>query len=154
MASVQEPGMVLIKAVRVDGKEVKVIDAHVAQLAPAGGSPDAALANVSTPEKRWYIAPQGPIMRPNDHIAVIFTAEGADGIDASDCVWLIPVTEYNADGSVRGSKFISRGQFTDPAPADYTTVANIPVVVGAYKVTEAGLRIGGGPIYLDIQDDT
>lgn len=154
MASIQEPGQVEIWAVRVDGTRKKVAAGHVTHFAPAGGAPDGALASVKTPDQQAYQPVNGPILRPYDKIEVVFIAEGADGIDVSDSIWVIPVTEYGRDGSVVGVKFLSRGDFANPAPADYTTVASIPVVVGGYRVTEAGLRVGGGPIYLDIQDDT
>lgn len=146
--------MIEVQAVRTDGLTKTVVKSHVAALAPAGGSPDGALTSVPTPEKRTYTPVAGPMLRPNDHIQIKVVAPAADGIDVSDCIWLLPVTEYDSQGRVVCVKTLAIGDFTDPAPADYTTVANIPTIVGAYKVTEAGLRIGGGPIYIDIQDDT
>lgn len=153
MASVQEAGTVEIWATRSDGARRKVWSGNVANSAPAGGAPDGANASVSTPEKRIYLPASGPILRRDDKIEVVFTADGADGIDVSDSIWIIPVTEISKDGKM-GVKYLGRGDFTSPTPADYTTVANIPTIVGGYLVVEHGLQIGGGPLYLDIQDDT
>lgn len=154
MASVQEPGMVEIWAKRVDGTRKRVFSGSVGMTAPAGGAPDGAHASVQTPEKRIFLNASTPILRPDDVIEVVFIADGADGIDVSDSIWAIPVTEISKDGKPMGTKFLGQGQFANPAPADYTTVAAIPVIVGGYKVTEAGLMIGGGPLWLDMQDDT
>ena len=87
-------------------------------------------------------------MRTNDIIYVEFTSEGADGIDVSDSLWAIPL-------SIQGKvKHIAQASFASPAAADYTTVANMPVRIAGYKITEGVARFGGGSLYLDIQDDT
>jgi len=153
MASIQEPGTVEIWATRSDGARRKVWSGSVANSAPAGGAPDGALSSVSTPEKRIFLPASMPILRRDDKIEVVFTAVGADGIDVSDSVWIIPVTEIGRDGRT-SVKYLGQGDFTSPTPADYTTVANIPTIVGGYLVVEHGLQIGGGVLYLDMQDDT
>lgn len=154
MASAQEAGQVTFIARRVDGNTKEVMKAHVSILAGGGGAADGALASVDTPDQRLFAPESGPMMRADDVLQVQFTAEGADGIDVSDSIWQIPVTEYDSNGRRIGVKWLSRGDFTNPTPADYTTVANIPVTVGGYTVTEKGLKFGGGVIYTDFQDDT
>lgn len=154
MVSLQEPGQIEIYAKRIDGMLKRVGKGHISHFAPAGGAADGALASVGTPDTRPFQPVSGPILRQNDLLEVNFIPFGADGIDVSDSIWIIPVTEYNSQGQIVGVKFLSREDFLNPTPVDYTTVANIPVIVGGYKVTEAGIRFGGGPIFLDIQDDT
>lgn len=154
MASAQLASKVKLIAQRRDGASKKVTEGHVSVFAPAGGAPDGALASTTAIDARHVIPAGGPMLRPDDKILVEVTTEAGDGVDASDCVWAVPVTEYDVNGRVLGVKHLSRGDFTSPAFADYTAVADIPVVVAGYPVTEAGLKIGGSHILLDIQNDT
>jgi hypothetical protein len=85
----------------------------------------------------------------DDIIYIEVTTRAGDGIDVSDCIWSIPITL--PDGTI---KYLAQADFANPATADYTAVANIPVIVAGYKVTEGPIHFGGGVIYLDIQDDT
>lgn len=146
MASVQEPGLVRIYAVRPSGDKQKILQQRVETLAPAGGAPDGAPASVSTPEKLLTV--NSPVILNNDDVLqVTFTPDtGGDGLDASDCIWSIPTITPS------GSSAIGRAQFANPTFADMTLVANEQVVAG-YKVTEGQLRIAG-KIFLDLQDDT
>lgn len=152
MASAQEAGQVTLYLKKTNGDRKKLWESHVSIAAPGGGAPDGALASVKTPNELLFAPVSSHAIDNDDIIEVQFVAEGADGIDVSDCIWLIPIM---VNGSV---KHLSRAQFANPAPADYTTVANIPTIVGGYKVTEASggtpVRFGGGQIYVDIQDDT
>jgi len=146
MASVQEPGMVRIYRKTPNGMMTPVIQQRVEQLAPAGGAPDGDTSKVSTPEKLLTV--NSPVIFKNDDkIVVTFEPDTAgDGIDASDCIWSIPVVTNT------GSMSLGVSQFDCPALADFTTVANEQIVAG-YKVTEGALRIAG-KIYCDFQDDT
>lgn len=154
MASAQEDGRVEIWAVRIDGLRKRVASGNISVFAPQGGAADGALSSVLSPDELVFQPEAGPMLRRDDHIEVVFVAAGADGIDVSDSIWQIPVTEYDRNGKRVSVKWLAQSDFSDPTPADYTTVANIPTVVGAYRVVEGGLRFGGGHIFLDIQDDT
>lgn len=154
MTSAQEDGQVEIRAVRRDGMEKTVAKGHVSVFAPGGGAGDGALSSTTAINARHSIPESGPMLRPDDKIIVQFTPTAADGLDASDCVWAIPVTEYGADGRRIGVKHLARSDFANPTFADITLTANIPQVLAGYQVTEAGLRIGGSHIFLDVQDDT
>lgn len=154
MASAQEASQIELWAVRRDGMRKRVAKGHISVFAPGGGAADGALSSTTAIDARHVIPAGGPMLRPDDKIEVVAITEAGDGIDVSDCIWNVPVTEYDVNGNVLGVKHLSRGDFTNPTPADYTAVANIPVVVGGYDVTEAGLKIGGSHIFLDLQDDT
>lgn len=146
MASAQEPGLVRVYKSEPAGNKTLVLQQRVEQLAPAGGAPDGAPASVSTPEKLLTV--NSPVVFKNDDI-ILVTFEpdtGGDGLDASDCIWAIPVVTPS------GSNAIGRAQFANPAFADITLVANEQVIAG-YKVTEGQLRIAG-KVFLDLQDDT
>lgn len=154
MASAQLAGSITIKAVRRDGNSRDVSKGHISVFASAGGAPDGALATVGAIDTRHVIPESGPMLRPDDKILIEFTSEIADGMDVSDSVWVIPVTEYDTNGRRIGVKHLSQGQFTTPTPADFTAVVGLPIIVGGYTVTEAGLRIGGSHVFLDAQNDT
>jgi len=153
MVSAQEDSIVELWAVRRDGLRKRVMRTNVSVTAPGGGASEGALASVPNIDERHVIPASGPMLRPDDKIEVVVTTAGADGIDVSDSVWNIPVTEYDVHGAVIGIKHLAQSDFANPAAADYTAVAAIPVVVAGYSVIEAGLRIGGSHIFLDIQDD-
>ena len=146
MASTQEPGLIRVYKKTPAGNKVIVMQQRVEQLAPAGGAPDGAPASVSTPEK--LITVNSPVNFQNDDV-ILVTFEpdtGGDGLDASDCIWSVPVV------TPAGSQAIGRAQFATPAFADITLVANEQTIAG-YRVTEGALRIAG-KVYLDLQDDT
>lgn len=148
MASVQEPGQVRLTARKPTGQEVELYSGDVSVTAPGGGSPEGAGSSTPKINERLHVPVNAAVLRNDDIIFVEFTAVGADGIDVSDSLWAIPLM---VQGKV---KHISRSDFKNPAPADYTTVADIPVRIGGYKITEGPVQFGGGSFYLDIQDDT
>lgn len=149
MASVQEPGLVRIIGRSPNGREVPLWEGDVNTSAPKGGSPDG--ANSSTPalnERLFVPLKLDVVLTDNAVIYVEFTPVATDGIDFSDCIWSIPVTTVN------GVKYISSTQFANHAGVDVTATAGVPVRLAGYKVTEGKLQFGGGPMYVDIQDDT
>lgn len=149
MASIQEPGIVRVIGRSPNGREVLLWEGSVSVSAPGGGAPDGVLASAVSIDRRLFVPIRSDVvLTDNSKIYVEFTADGPDGIDVSDCIWDIPITTPN------GVKFISRGQFTDHAPADYNAVAGVPVRVGGYKITEGRVQFGGGPLFIDMQDDT
>lgn len=149
MASAQEDGLIKFYLTEPNGNKHLVFQGNVSYLAGAGGAADGALGSVQTTEK-WPFAPLSSIVAKNDWVLeVTFVPVGADGIDVSDSLWNIPITVKGV-----GMKHLSRGDFTNPTPADYTTVANIETVVGGYTITEGEVKFGGGKIWCDMQDDT
>lgn len=149
MASAQEAGKVRLQWRKPNNQIIPLMEMNVQDLAPEGGAADGALSSVKSVDERMFVPLHGHVAETDDILEVLFIADGADGIDVSDCIWSIPVTV-----SGLGMKTLSRGDFANPTPTDYTTVAAIPVVVGGYKVTEGRVKFGGGHIYLDMQDDT
>ena len=146
MASVQENGTIRIYKKVPSGGATLILQQLVTSLAPAGGAPDGAGASVSTPEKLLTV--NSPVVLVNDDILqVTFEPDvGGNGIDASDCIWSIPLVTPS------GSMAIGTSAFANPAFADFTTVSNEQVIAG-YKITEGQVRLAG-KIYLDMQDNT
>jgi hypothetical protein len=146
MASVQEPSLVRLYRGQPNGNKTLIAQARVEQLAPAGGAPEGAAASVSTPEKLLTI--NSPVVLVNDDILYVSVElDASDGLDASDCIWSIPLTTN------QGSKSIGRAQFANPTFADLTPAATTETFIAGYKVVEGQIRLSG-KIYLDLQDDT
>jgi len=146
MASLQEPSLVRIYRGQPNGHKTLILQERVETLAPAGGAPDGAPASVATPEKRLKIN-SNIVLKNDDILLVSLETDGADGVDASDCIWSIPIV------TASGSKTIGRAQFANPTFADVTMPATTEVFIAGYKVVEGEMRLSG-IIYLDIQDDT
>ena len=146
MASVQEAGMVRLYRRSPNGNKTLIAQMRVEDSAPAGGAPDAAGASVATPEKRFTI--NSPVELVNDDILeVTFESDAGDTLDASDCVWSIPLVTSS------GTKTLGRANFANPTLGDDAMVANTEAVIAGYKVVEGRARVAG-KIYLDIQDDS
>lgn len=146
MASLQEPATVRVYRTQPNGNKTLLFQQRVEQLAPAGGAPDAAAANVSTPEKLLTV--NSPVVLVNDDILeVSVTSDAADGLDASDSLWSIPLVTN------QGSKSLARGSFANPAFADVTLAAGVETTIAGYRVVEGQARVSG-KIFLDLQDDT
>lgn len=146
MASIQEAGLVRIYRQEPNGNMTLIVQDRVETLAPAGGAPDGASASVSTPEK--LVSVDSNVTFKNDDVLLVtFQPDaGGDGLDASDCIWRIPLV------TPQGSKSLGRAQFANPTFADLTLVANEQAIAG-YKVVEGIARLSG-KIFLDMQDDT
>lgn len=146
MASLQEPCLVRLYRSQPNGNKTQIAQARVEQLAPAGGAPDAAAASVATPEKLLTI--NSPVVLQNDDVLLVSVElDASDGLDASDCIWSIPLVT-NA-----GSKTLGRAQFANPTFGDLTPAANVETFIAGYKIVEGQARLSG-KIFLDVQDDT
>lgn len=146
MASAQEPALVRLYRAQPNGNKTLIFQQRVEQLAPAGGAADGAAASVSTPEKLLTIS--SPVTLVNDDILLVSVElDASDGLDASDCIWSIPLVTQ------QGPKTIGRAQFANPTFADITPAANTETFIAGYKVVEGQVRLQG-KIFLDLQDDT
>lgn len=146
MVSAQVPALIRMYAMDPTGNKRKIMQARVEDTAPAGGASDGAAASVATPEKR--ISVNSNVTLYNDWVLLV-TAEPDAGatLDASDCIWSIPVTTPS------GSNRLGRDQFQNSALGDQVLSANIEVPVAGYKVTEGSLSLGPGSIFLDLQNN-
>ena len=146
MASAQEPGLVRLYKMSPSGHKTLILQERVELLAPAGGAPDGAASSVSTPEK--LLTMNSPVELTNDDILLVTVEpDGGDTLDASDCIWRVPLV------TAAGSKSLGRSQFANPSLSDQALVASKEASVAGYKVVEGRARLSGS-IYLDLQDDT
>jgi hypothetical protein len=146
MASAQEPGMVRIYKKSPNGLQTPILQERVEYLAPAGGAPDGAATSVATPEK-LIVVDSNVVLVNDDILLVTFEPDGADTLDASDCIWRIPLV------AGLGGKALGVANFQNPALGDQALVASKEVVVAGYKIAE-DKAVLKGKIFLDLQDDT
>lgn len=146
MASAQEPAIVRLYRSQPNGNKTQILQERVETLAPAGGAPDGAAASVATPEKRLKVN-SNVVLNNDDVLLVSVELDASDGLDASDCIWSIPLVTN------QGSKTIGRAQFANPTFADITPATGVETFIAGYKVVEGQVRVAG-IIYLDLQDDT
>lgn len=146
MASVQEPALVRLYRAQPNGNKTQILQERVETLAPAGGAPDGAAASVATPEKRISIN-SNVVLQNDDILLVSAELDASDGLDASDCIWSIPLVTN------QGSKTLGRAQFANPSFADITPAATTETFIAGYKIVEGQARLAG-KIFLDLQDDT
>lgn len=146
MASLQESCLVRFYRTRPNGSKTLLFQESVTGLAPAGGAPDGVASAVATNEKLLTVN-SGEIFEINDVLQVSVELDASDGIDASDCIWRIPLM------TSQGPKTLGRAQFTQPTFADITPATGIETFIAGYKIVESGARLSG-KIFTDIQDDT
>jgi len=145
MVSAQEPGLIRLYIQRPSGQKDFITQLRTESAAPAGGASEGAASAVSTPEK--LITVNSKVSGVNDDILLVtFEPDGADTLDATDCIWQIGVV------TPAGSKILGRAQFQNPALSDQALVAGKEVTVAGYKITEGSLRVGGKQ-FIDFQDD-
>lgn len=150
MASVTEPGVLRLYAVTPQNQEIEVASFRNGGPVSAGGSPDGVLANL-TADKQLFQGIGGPTMTTGWKFRVKIILDAADGIDASDCVFSIPI--ISDDGVIRYLDATDLG-FTTDLPA--ASPASVPLPLGDGYTIPSGTRykFGGGPIVISVEDDT
>lgn len=154
MASANEPGEVRIIAEDIMGNQSVCYKFRSDSALNAGKSPEGVLANL-TVDKQVKVGLAGPVARGGWKIRLMFKFDSTDGLDASDCVIQVPVTEDNGTQRVLNASDFG---FTTDLPASTPADSLIELGTG-YTVPEgARLRVGSAdktvPIVLSIEDDT
>ena len=122
------------------------MQSRVEQMAPGGGAADGAPASVATPDQLLTID-SNVELNNDDILFVTVELDASDGLDASDCIWNIPLV------TGQGPKMLGRAQFANPTFSDVTPPASRELFIAGYRVVEGAARLSG-KIFLDIQDDT
>jgi len=150
MASAIEPGLLRLYAVNPARQRLLIGSFRNGGPVSAGNSPDGVLANL-TADKQLFQPVGGPVMSTGWTLQVTLAMDASDGLDASDSVISIPITEDN--GVVRFVNATDLGYTTD-YPA--STPASVELALGAGFTIPAGSRFkfGGGPIVISVEDDT
>jgi hypothetical protein len=149
MASDQNTGAIIaIVAKAPQGDEKRLFQGVNEQTGPAG-SPDGVQATVKDNELPYM--PKGNfVLKGGDKLIVKVTLKVADGIDASDCVFNIPVMRNGSLEYLSTADF----NFTTDYPASTPASQEIPLGAG-YTVPEGDtLVLGGGKYFISVENDT
>ena len=148
MASDQNTGaLIRIYGVAPSGKKTPLFQGVNEQTGPAG-SPDSVQATVKDNELPYM--PLNPAtLQGGDKITVFTILKVADGIDASDCVFNIPIRRNGA------LEYLSTADldFTTDYPA--SSPAEVELQCGAgYTVPQGDIvQLGGGKYFISVEDD-
>lgn len=150
MASANEPADLFVIAEDTLGNQSRVFSFRSDGPVAAGFSPDGVLAN-TTVDKQMKVPIAGPVLQGGWKVRVFTSLDAADGIDASDCIMLIPITF--SDGSIRQLSTSDIG-FTTDLPASTPATSLLELGTG-YTIPEGTTaQLGGGPIVMSLEDDT
>ena len=148
MASVTEPGDIRIVVDRQGHQKVLWAGRSDGPV-NAGGAPDGVLAN-KTVDKMLKIPVHPQRLKGGDVIRILFKSDAADGLDASDCVFIVPIIEDGVAKQLNTSDFgFTNDIATLPASSwvelgsGYTIPSNVSIA-----------QFGGGPLVIAIEDDT
>lgn len=150
MASANEPGLLRLYAVNPGRQRILIGSFRNGGPVSAGNSPDGVLANL-TADKQLFQPVGGPVMTTGWTLQPTIALDASDGIDASDCVISIPLTEDN--GVVRFINPADLG-FTADFPASTPASVELPIGTGFTIPAGSRFKFGGGPIVISIEDDT
>lgn len=154
MASANEPADLKIVVEDPQGNQVVTHKFRSDGAVAAGFSPDSVLAN-RTVDKQVKVPLGGVPASGGWRVRVFAQLDAADGIDASDCVLLIP---YTLDNGTESTLSASDFGFTTDLPA--ATPAGYWIELGSGYLIPDGQRLRVGslsqqtPIVISLEDDT
>jgi len=159
MASANEPA--LLKCVVEDavGNQFVAWKQRSDGAINAGKSPDGVLANL-TVDKQVKLGMSGPIAKGGSKIRLFATLDAADGIDASDCVVQIAITEVTPAGSPISERQLASNDigFTTDLPAATPASSLIELGTGYTVPDGVYVRVGSAsfstPTVVSLEDDT
>jgi hypothetical protein len=148
MASDQLTGAeIRIYAVAPNGDKKRLFQGVNEQTGP-GGSPDAAQATVKDNELPYM--PVNPfVLKGGDKLVVFGVMKAADGADASDSVFNVPILRNG------GLEYLSTADFGYTSDLPAASVASVEHQLGAgYTVPEGDkIQLGGGKYFISWEDD-
>jgi hypothetical protein len=144
MASAICPGKIELVMKSPSGNEVAVAYDTQAFGACSDGS-------VTNSYEKWPFQPILKQMMNGGELQVRVTLTAAKTTDASDAVWQIPI--YNLDSGMTETLSNSSTDFDILALQDIAIVASTPTVVARKRMTGKRWTIGGGRVFLTLQDN-
>ncbi len=149
MASGACPGAKLrIYAVNPNKQKIPLFSGVNEQTGPAG-SPDGVQGTVKANELP-FMAVQPGVLRGGDKLMIFGELTVADGLDASDSVFNVPILRNGAVEYLSAADF----GYTTDFPAG--SLANIEHQLGSGYVVPEGdkIQLGGGNYFMSLQNDT
>jgi len=152
MASANEPGVIRIVFEDPQGNQTIVWEGRSDGPINAGKSPDGALANL-TADKQLVIPMALPIANEDWKIRMFFSSDAVDGLDASDCIFLVPITEDNGlERQLNTTDFGFSTDVTLPATSFIELGTGFTILAG--KRTRFGSASLTTTAVISIEDDT
>ena len=150
MASGQNPqAKVILYAKSSTGDRYKVFSGVNEQTGP-GGSPDGVQA--TTKNNELPIMPMSNrVLAGGTKIIPVVVLTVSDGVDASDCVFNVPVREK--DGSIKMLSAADLGITTD-LPASSPISQELDLGTGYELSNSETLVVGGAPYFISVENDT
>lgn len=154
MASANEPGSVRVVIEDANGNQQVTHTHRNGGAVSAGGSPDGVLANL-TADKQLIVPIAGRVASTGDKIRLLMSLDATDGIDASDCVVSVAVTEDNGtETQLTATDF----GFTTDLPAATPATSWVELGTGYSVPDSKRIRIGSAsnvtPTVISVEDDT
>jgi hypothetical protein len=134
-------------AVRPDGKKLRLFSANNAVTGP-GGSPDGVQATVKANElPEMAVNPQ--VLNPGTKIIPYVELRTSDGLDASDCVWSVPILRNGAPDYLNQDDLGINADL----PAAFPVDREVPIGSG-YTVEDGdNIQLGGGTYFISSEND-
>lgn len=149
MASGQAPGA----KIRIYGvtptRSKNILFQGVNEQTGPGGSPDGVQATVKANELPVMQVQKKMVLKGGDKLYLTVEQTTADGLDASDCVFNIPIVR---NGNV---EYLSRSDFgfSTDYPASSPADTELPMGAG-YTVPEGdNIILGGGTYFISVEND-
>lgn len=159
MASANEPGLLRLVVEDANGNQWVAHQLRSDGAVNAGKSPDGVLANL-THDKQVKLGLAGPIAKGGSRIRLLFKLDAADGLDVSDGVFQIAITEVTPSGRPISERQLSASDLGITTDYPAATNASSWHELGTGYLVPDGMfvRIGSAsmqtPTVISVEDDT
>jgi len=159
MASGNEPGLLRIVVEDAGGNQYIAHTIRSDSAVNAGKSPDGVLANL-TIDKQVKLGLAGPIAKGGSRIRLLFKFDSTDGLDVSDGVYQVAVTEVLPDGRAIAERNLSASDLGIATDIPAATPAGSWIELGTgFQIPQGQyFRVGSAslstPTVLSVEDDT
>jgi hypothetical protein len=159
MASLNEPALFRIVIEDANGNQYVCHQVRSDGPINAGKSPDGVLANL-TIDKQMRLGLAGPIAKGGSKVRVMFKQDSADGLDVSDGVFQLCVTEVTPNGQPISERQLGSSDLGISTDYPAANVAGVWHELGTGYTVPDGMfiRVGSSsmltPTVLSLEDDT
>lgn len=159
MASLNEPALLKCVVEDAQGNQYVAWKQRSDGAINAGKSPDGVLANL-TIDKQVKLGMSGPIAKGGSRIRLFAKLDASDGLDVSDGVFQIAITEVTPDGRAISERQLSASDLTLTTDYPASTPALQWIELGTGYIIPDGMfvRVGSAsfstPTVVSLEDDT
>ena len=146
MVSAQIPGKIRLYAMTAGGQDVPLGEHNIKAIGN-GGSSEGAIANSI---EKWSRLGVSPLLKATTRLKVTFEAVAGATTDQSDGVWIIPFMLANG---VTSQLEANSTDFSHTLYGDEALVAGRETVIAVSKQMDMEWRVGGGPVFLSVENN-